>query len=623
MSIGHGGPGFSPRRMGGRGFAGGPPMARPAEKPKDLKGTLIRLTGYLQPFAVQFYIVFLMTILSTLFNIIAPKIMGKATTKLFEGLIAKMMHIPGAKIDFAYILKILILLAAIYSFSSLFSYLQQYIMVGVSQRTVENMRRDVFNKLSKLPLKYFDSRNHGEILSRVTNDIDNISATLQQNIIQLLSSFVTIIGIVIMMLTISPLMTLITAVTLPLSVVATLSVASRSQKLFSKQQRVLGELNGHIEETYGGFNVVKAFNREKDMIKVFDEINENLYGASWKAQFMSGIIMPIMNFISNLGYIAVCILGGIFVTRKSITIGDVQAFLQYSRQFNQPITQTANVVNIIQSTIASAERVFEILDEEEEVPDEEKIVLKEVNGDVKFENVWFSYRQDTPLIEDLNIDVKSGQTVAIVGPTGAGKTTLVNLLMRFYEIQGGRITVDGVDIRDISRENLRKIFGMVLQDTWLFNGTIKENIAYGKEGATDEEIIAAAKAAHAHHFIKTLPQGYDTVINEEASNLSQGQKQLITIARAVIANPDILILDEATSNVDTLTEIYIQKAMKSLMKGRTSFVIAHRLSTIRDADIILVVNKGKIVEKGTHRELLEKCGFYADLYKSQFMGAAV
>ncbi|KYO67352.1 ABC transporter ATP-binding protein [Thermovenabulum gondwanense] len=623
MSIGPGGPGFSGRRMGGRGFAGGPPMTRPAEKPKDFKNTLKRLIRYLKPYIFQFYIIIIMTILSTFFNIFAPKVMGKATTKLFEGFILKIRGVPGANIDFAYISHILLLLAGLYVLTSFFAYIQQYLMVGVSQKTVQNMRRDVFEKLSKLPLKYFDSRTHGEILSRVTNDIDNISVTLQQNITQFISSVVTILGIIIMMLTINPVLTLVTFATLPLSVFATISIASRSQKLFVKQQRVLGELNGHIEEVFGGHNLIKAFNRERDSIDYFNRINENLYDAGWRAQFMSGVVMPIMHFISNLGYIAVCILGGIFVTKRSITIGDVQAFLQYSRQFNQPITQLANIVNIIQSTIASAERVFEILDEEEEVADDAKQVLEKVKGDVKFEEVNFRYREDSPLIEDLDIDVKAGQTVAIVGPTGAGKTTLVNLLMRFYEIQGGRITVDGVDIRDISRENLRKIFGMVLQDTWLFNGTIKENIAYGKEGATDQEIIVAAKAAHAHHFIKTLPQGYDTVINEEASNLSQGQKQLITIARAVIANPDILILDEATSNVDTLTEIYIQKAMKSLMKGRTSFVIAHRLSTIRDADIILVVNKGKIVEKGTHRELLEKGGFYADLYKSQFMGAAV
>lgn len=620
MSMGPGGPAFSGRRMGGRGFAGGPPLARPSEKPKDFKGTLKRLIKYLRPFAYQFYLVFIMTILSTLFNIFAPKIMGKATTKLFEGFIAKMMRVPGAKIDFGYISKILIILAGLYVLSSLFSYLQQYLMVGVSQKTVQNMRKDVFDKLSNLPLKYFDSRTHGEILSRVTNDIDNISTTLQQNITQLISSFVTIVGIIIMMLTINPILTLITSVTLPLSIMATMSIASRSQRLFARQQKVLGELNGHTEEAYGGHNVVKAFNREKDLIKVFNDINETLYGAFWRAQFMSGIIMPIVNFISNLGYIIVCILGGIFVTKKSITIGDVQAFLHYSRQFNHPITQTANIVNIIQSTIASAERVFEILEEEEEVPDNPRFVLKDIRGGVKFENVRFSYKEDEPLIENLNIEVKAGQTVAIVGPTGAGKTTLVNLLMRFYEIQGGKITVDGVDIRDISRANLRRIFGMVLQDTWLFNGTIRENIAYGKEGASEEEVIEAAKAAHVHHFIKALPEGYNTVVNEEASNISQGQKQLIAIARAILANPEILILDEATSNVDTLTEIYIQKAMKTLMKGRTSFVIAHRLSTIKDADIILVVNKGKIVEKGTHRELLDKGGFYAELYKSQFMG---
>ncbi|ADL08408.1 ABC transporter ATP-binding protein [Thermosediminibacter oceani] len=621
MSAGPGGPVFTGRRHGGRGFVGGLPMVRPAEKPKDFKGTLGRLIKYLKPYAFEFFIVLILVLLSTVFNILGPKIMGEATTKLFEGLIAKRMHVPGAKIDFEYIAKILFILAGLYASSALFTYIQQYIMVSISQKTVLKMRNDVVEKLSKLPLKYFDSRTHGEILSRITNDIDNVSSTLQQSIIQLISAVVTIIGIVVMMLTINPVLTLITFVTLPLSIIATMSIAAKSQKLFAKQQRVLGELNGHVEETYGGHNIVKAFNREKDVLKIFNDINEELYNAAWKAQFMSGVIMPVMNFINNIGYVIVCVVGGIFVIKKILEIGDVQAFIQYSRQFNHPITQTANIVNIIQSTIASAERVFEILDEEEEVPDKAKFFLNDIKGKIKFENVKFSYKQNMPLIDNLNIEVSPGQTVAIVGPTGAGKTTLVNLLMRFYEIQDGRITIDGVDIRDISRANLRKIFGMVLQDTWLFSGTIKENIAYGKEGATDEEIIKAAKAAHAHHFIKTLPGGYDTLLNEEASNISQGQKQLITIARAFLADPEILILDEATSNVDTLTEIYIQKAMKNLMKGRTSFVIAHRLSTIKDADIILVVNNGKIIEKGTHKELLDRGGFYAELYKSQFLGA--
>jgi len=619
QNIGH-----QRRTFRGPGFGGGPPMARPVEKPKNFRGTLKRLLGYLRPFRLQFYIVFSMTILSTIFNIVNPKIMGKATTKLFEGLISKMMHIPGAKIDFEYIGRILLLTLSLYLLSSILAYVQQYIMAGVTQKVVLNMRSDIMEKLSKLPLKFYDSKTHGEILSRVTNDIDNISGTLQQSITQLLSAIVTITGVIIMMLTISPLLTFVVIITLPLSIIATASIASRSQRYFAKQQKVLGELNGHVEEMYGGHTIVKAFGHEEDAIKTFNQINQEYYEASWKAQFMSGIIMPIMNFISNIGYVLVCVVGGILVTKRKIEIGDIQAFIQYSRQFTQPITQTANIVNIIQSTIASAERVFEILDEKEEIPDKENAIsLKEVSGNVTFENVYFSYKDDVPLIEDLNVEVKPGQMVAIVGPTGAGKTTLVNLLMRFYDVKSGMITVDGIDIRDIKRENLRKIFGMVLQDTWLFSGTIKENIAYGKEGATNEEIINAAKAAHAHHFIKALPHGYNTVLNEEASNISQGQKQLITIARAILANPDILILDEATSNVDTLTEIYIQKAMKTLLEGRTSFVIAHRLSTIRNADLILVMNHGKIIEKGTHKELLEKGGFYAELYKSQFLGALV
>lgn len=608
---------FHGRRPGPRGFVGGPPMVRPAEKPKDLKGTLKRLLKYLRPYFFQIAIVFVLVVLANVFNVFGPRIMGDITTELFKGVVAKRTGL-GSKIDFGYILQKLTLLAALYISAAFFTYIQHYLMAVVSQRMVFSLRNEVMGKLTKLPLKFFDSRTYGDVLSRITNDIDNISTTLQQSILQLLSAVVTLLGIVAMMLAISPVLTFITLLTLPLSIAATMSIASRSQRLFSKQQAVLGNLTGHVEETYGGFNVIKAFNREGDFVRAFVEMNEKLYDASWRAQFLSGIIMPLMNFISNIGYVIVCAAGGIFVIRRVLEIGDVQAFIQYSRQFNHPITQTANITNIIQSTIASAERVFEILDEEEETPDNPKLVLKDVKGCVKFENVSFSYREDVPLIEDLNVEVKPGQKVAIVGPTGAGKTTIVNLLMRFYEIKKGRITVDGVDIRDISRENLRKIFGMVLQDTWLFSGTIRENIAYGKEGATEEEIINAAKAAHAHHFIKTLPGGYDAVLNEEASNISQGQKQLITIARAFLANPEILILDEATSNVDTVTEIYIQKALKNLMKGRTSFVIAHRLSTVKDADMILVINNGRIIEKGTHEELVKKGGFYAELYKSQF-----
>ncbi|MDI6600619.1 MAG: ABC transporter ATP-binding protein [Thermoanaerobacteraceae bacterium] len=610
------------RRHGGHG--GGPSMARAVEKPKDFWGSLKRLLGYLKPFAVQLVIVFVMAALSTTFNILSPRVIGMATTKLFEGFMEKMRHIPGAAIDFQYILNILIILLVLYILSSLFAYAQQYIMVGISQKVVLNMRKDIMQKLSKLPLRFYDSNSHGDVLSRVTNDVDNISNTLQQSITQLITAIVTLVGVIIMMLTISPILTLVTVITLPLSIIATASIASRSQKYFARQQKALGELNGHVEEMYGGHNIVKAFGHEGDAVKEFIEINDELYNASWRAQFMSGIIMPLMNFINNIGYVFVCAAGGVMVTRQSIVIGDIQAFIQYSRQFTQPITQTANIVNIIQSTLASAERVFQILDEPEEIPDKENAAtIEDAKGEVDFEHVYFSYNEDAPLIEDLNISVKSGQMIAIVGPTGAGKTTLVNLLMRFYDVQRGKIMVDGVDIMDLKKENLRRIFGMVLQDTWLFKGTIRENIAYGKEGATEEEILRAAKVANAHHFIKALPDGYNTVLNEEASNISQGEKQLITIARAVLADPDILILDEATSNVDTLTEVYIQKAMKNLMSGRTSFVIAHRLSTIRNADLILVMNNGKIIEQGTHDGLLKQGGFYADLYRSQFLGAFV
>ncbi|MHB1407363.1 MAG: ABC transporter ATP-binding protein, partial [Desulfitobacteriaceae bacterium] len=460
------------------------------------------------------------------------------------------------------------------------------------------------------------------ILSRVTNDVDNIATTLQQSLTQLITSIVTIVGIVIMMLWISPLMTLIALVTLPLSFLVTAKIAKRSQKYFVAQQKELGQLNGHVEEMYGGHPIVKAFGHEDKSINKFNEINERLYTAGWKAQFVSGLIMPLMNFISNIGYVFVSVVGGILVIKKSIEIGDVQAFIQYSRQFSWPIIQTANIANVIQSTVASAERVFELLDEIEEIPDKQEAkVIESSQGAVKFQNVKFGYKEDLTLIENMNIDVQPGQTIAIVGPTGAGKTTLVNLLMRFYEINDGKITVDGVDIRDLTRGGLRSIFGMVLQDTWLFNGTIRDNIAYGREGATEDDIVRAAKAAHADHFIRTLPDGYNTILNEEASNISQGQKQLLTIARALLADPAILILDEATSNVDTRTELLIQKAMIGLMRGRTSFVIAHRLSTIRDADLILVMNDGSVIEKGTHTELLVQGGFYADLYNSQFSGA--
>ncbi|MBT2696427.1 ABC transporter ATP-binding protein [Bacillus sp. ISL-40] len=613
-----------PRKPGlGPGGGFGPMgMGMPVQKAKNFKGTLNRLISYLKPYKIQLLSVLITAIISTIFAIVSPKIMGKATTKLFEGLMMKLRGVPGAKIDFEYIGQIIILLIGLYILSAIFAYLQQYIMAGVAQKTVYNLRKEVEEKLNRLPLNYFDSRTHGEILSRAVNDVDNISTTLQQSLTQLITSVVTIIGVIVMMLSISPLMTLIVIVTLPLSGVAIAKIAKKSQLYFKGQQKSLGELNGHVEEMYTGHKVVKVFGHEQKSIDKFERINETLYQSAWKAQFVSGMIMPLMSFINNIGYVLVSVVGGILVTKKAIEIGDIQAFIQYARQFSQPIAQTASIANVIQSTIASAERVFEILDEAEEVP--EAVATKVIStprGEVTFEHVTFGYEENEILIEDMQIDVKSGQTVAIVGPTGAGKTTLINLLMRFYEINSGRILIDGIDTRDLKREHLRSLFGMVLQDTWLFNSTIFDNIAYGREGATKEEVMAAARAANADHFIRTLPDGYDTILNEEASNISQGQKQLLTIARAILANPAILILDEATSSVDTRTEVQIQKAMNHLMKGRTSFVIAHRLSTIRDADLILVMNNGSVIEKGNHVELLEKGGFYADLYNSQFTGS--
>ena len=612
--------------FGGRG--GGPmgSLGKQVEKAKNFKGTLFRLLSYLKPQRTKFITVFIFAILSTIFSISGPKIMGKAITKIAEGFGAKMMamklHKPIPTMDFTYIGQIVLILLGLYLISAAFSYLQQYIMAGVAQKTVYNMRKEVDEKLSRLPLKFFDARTHGEILSRVTNDFDNISTTLQQSLTQLITSIVTILGVVVMMLSISPLLTLIVILTLPLYIVVTMNIAKHSQKHFAAQQKSLGELNGHVEEMYTGHKIVKAFGREDESMETFNAINDRLYTAGYKAQFISGIIMPLMRFVSNLGYVIISVVGAVFAIQGTITIGDILAFIQYSRQFTMPIVQTANIANIIQSTVASAERVFELLDEVEEVPDRaDAKVIAFPKGEVKFENVDFSYKDEEPLIKAMNIDVKQGHTIAIVGPTGAGKTTLVNLLMRFYEIGAGKITIDGLDIRDIKRGALRSMFGMVLQDTWLFNGTIMENIAYGREGATEEEVIQATRAAHAHHFIKTLPDGYNTILNEEASNISQGQKQLLTIARAILADPAILILDEATSSVDSRTEVYIQRAMTELMHGRTSFVIAHRLSTIRDAELILVMNKGSIIEMGNHIELLAQKGFYADLYNSQFTGA--
>ncbi|WP_323679682.1 ABC transporter ATP-binding protein [Exiguobacterium indicum] len=605
--------------------AGGPPPGGPGggnmmmlgEKPKDFKATFRRLLRYLRPRRTALVGVFLAAILSTVFMIAGPKIMGTAITELFEGAYAKFQGVPGAAIDFTKIGQILLWLAGLYIISSLFNYLQQYLMSGIAQKTVYDLREDVNHKLERLPLKYYDGRPNGETLSRVTNDIDTIGSTLQQSVTSFITSIVTIVGILIMMLTISPLLTLISLVSLPVSIFAIRPILKRSQKYFADQQRTLGQLNGHVEEMYTGHSVVKAFGHERKAVEQFDAVNEELYEAGRKAQFISGIIMPMMMFIGNISYVLISIVGGILVTQRAISIGDIQAFITYTRQFTQPITQTANIANIVQSTVAAAERVFELLDEEEEIKEVTAHRLTQAEGAVAFEHVDFGYGTDL-LIEDMNIDVSPGQTVAIVGPTGAGKTTMINLLMRFYELNGGTIRIDGIDTREMSREDLRTTFGMVLQDTWLFNGTIRDNLAYGKSGATEEQIIAAAKTAHADHFIRTLPDGYDTVLNEEASNISQGQKQLLTIARAVLADPPIMILDEATSSVDTRTEVFIQQAMRRLMEGRTSFVIAHRLSTIKDADLILVMNQGSVIEQGTHEELLEADGFYADLYNSQF-----
>ncbi|WHX63969.1 ABC transporter ATP-binding protein [Peribacillus frigoritolerans] len=596
---------------------GGGNMMMMGQKAKDFKGTLKRLLTYLKPRRNRLISVFFAAIMSTIFMIVGPKIMGNAITELFEGAYGKFQGIPGAAINFDKIGQILLLLAGLYALSSLFNYVQQYIMSSVAQDTVYDLREDVNKKLEKLPLKYFEGRPNGETLSRMTNDIDTIGSTLQQSLTQFITSIVTIVGIIIMMLSISPLLTLISIISLPLSIFAIRPILKRSQKHFADQQRKLGQLNGHIEEIYTGHQVVKAFGYEKKASAQFTEVNEELYKAGSKAQFISGIIMPVMFFIGNLSYVLISVVGGILVTQRSISIGDIQAFITYSKQFTQPITQTANIANIIQSTVAAAERVFELLDEEEEMKEQTTVNIKRANGAVSFEHVDFGYGEEM-LIEDMNIDVLPGQTVAIVGPTGAGKTTMINLLMRFYELNGGKITIDGLDTRNMARNDLRKNFGMVLQDTWLFNGTIKENIAYGKNGATDEEIFAAARTAHADHFIRTLPDGYETILNEEASNISQGQKQLLTIARAVLADPPIMILDEATSSVDTRTEVFIQKAMNRLMEGRTSFVIAHRLSTIKDADLILVMEQGKVIEKGTHSDLLRENGFYAELYNSQF-----
>lgn len=750
--------------VNGRGPFGGPGgghgpggFGRPVEKPKDFKGTLKRLLGYLKPFRVNLAIVFICAVVSTVFAIASPKVQSKAVNKLTDGymartmlnemskiqkqavekmneqmkelipgrtsgfggqasgagqganginnaafqmtpeemeavrefmalpmldevedseqkadIAAKMMALgekmpfmqqetqedtkrdgeqseeqdseqamqpvkftqeqindglraireTGGKIDFKYILQIIIILISIYILSSLFQFITQWVMSTVAQRTSYQLRKDVDTKLARLPLKYYDSKTHGEILSRVTNDVDSISNTLQQSITQMITAMIQIVGYIVMMLVTSPMLTLIVMATLPLYVLTTAFAAKKSQKFFASQQKELGELSGHVEEMYAGHKVVKAFAHESESIEEFESVNDRLYEAGWKAQFVSGIMFPLMNFVSNIGYVLICVFGGIWMTQNRLRLGDIIAFIQYSRSFTQPIVQTANIANIIQSTVACAERVFEVLDEQEEAPDAaDAVMLEYAKGDVRFDHMDFSYAENEPLITNMNLSLRRGDTIAIVGPTGAGKTTLVNLLMRFYEINKGSIMIDGVDIRNIQRNALRGMFGMVLQDTWLFNGTIRDNIAYGREGASMDDIVRAATAAHADYFIRTLPDGYDTVLNEEATNISQGQKQLLTIARAILADPAILILDEATSSVDTRTELLIQKAMVNLMRDRTSFVIAHRLSTIRDAELILVMNHGTIIEQGRHKELLAKGGFYADLYNSQFTGA--
>ncbi|PKL07687.1 MAG: ABC transporter [Spirochaetae bacterium HGW-Spirochaetae-7] len=607
----------------GHGPGGG--LGRPVEKAKDFKGTMRRLVGYLKPYSPSIMLVFGMAVLSTVFSVAGPKILGQSITILFEGVMAVAKHLPGAAIDYQRIGAILLTLLGLYLVSSAFSYATGLVMAGVSQKTVYSLRSSIDEKLARLPLSYFDGRTHGEILSRVTNDVDVIANTLQQSLVQVITSVVTLVGSVAMMFSISWKLSLVALATLPFYVLTTMFVAKRSQGYYKQQQKLLGELNGHVEEMYSGHQVVKAFGYERRSVGHFDEVNGKLYSVAWKAQFISGIIMPVMNFINNLGYVAIAVIGGVMASKRAISLGDIQAFIQYARQFTQPIIQTANIANILQSTMAASERVFEVLDEAEESADAPAASIavdtfEKTCGDVSFEGISFGYTDDKLLMDGLSLTAPCGETIAIVGPTGAGKTTLVNLLMRFYELKGGRITIGGVDIHDIPRGTLRRSFGMVLQDAWLFGGTLRENIAYGRECATEEEIVAAASAAHADHFIRGLPHGYDTVLNEDATNLSQGQRQLLTIARAFLADPRILILDEATSSVDTRTETVVRKAMERLLEGRTSFVIAHRLSTIRDAHTILVMNEGNIVEKGSHDELLAADGFYADLYRSQFLG---
>ena len=600
------------------GGMGGGHMKMGQEKAKDFKGTMKKLISYLSPYKLAILLVIVFAIGSSVFNIVGPKILGNATTKIFEGLVSKVSN-SGGGIDFDAIFRTLTILASLYIISSIFSFVQTFITSDISQKVSYNLRKSISEKINKLPLNYYDRKTNGEVLSRVTNDIDAISQNLNQILSQMITSATTLIGVLIMMLSISVTMTLVSLIVIPLSLVMIMLVVKKSQKHFRAQQEYLGHTNGHIEEMYSGHNIMKAFNGEEKAIEEFDKLSDTLYNSAWKSQFLSGMMMPIMTFIGNLGYVIVAIMGGFLAIRNKIQVGDILAFIQYVRSFMQPIAQTAQIANVMQQTAAAAERVFEFLEEEEVVEDvKDPISTEGIEGAVEFDHVRFGYNEDKIIINDFSINIKPGQKVAIVGPTGAGKTTIVKLLMRFYELNGGKILIDGHDYRDFTRNDLRKIFGMVLQDTWLFNGSIMENIRYGRLDASDEQVIEAAKLAHAHHFIKTLADGYNMEINEEADNISQGQKQLLTIARAILSDPKILILDEATSSVDTRTEVLIQQAMENLMEGRTSFIIAHRLSTIKNADVILVMKDGDIVEQGTHEELLKSKGFYSELYNSQF-----
>ena len=602
------------RRMGGRG-------QMPVEKAKDFKGSIGKLFAYMKQYHAAVAVVILCAIASTVFSVIGPDILGKATTELSNGLLAKIQG--TGSIDFIKIGQILLFVLGLYLLSTLFSFVQGWLMTGVTQKVCYRMRKDISEKIDRMPMAYFESRTYGEVLSRITNDVDTLGQSLNQSITQIITSAATMVGVLVMMLRISPLMTLIAVVILPISVTLISLVVKKSQKYFKQQQEYLGHINGQVEETYAGHTVIQAYNKEKDMVQQFQETNDTLYHSAWKSQFLSGLMQPIMMFVGNLGYAAVALSGGLLAIRGTITIGDIQAFIQYVKNFTQPMQQIAQVLNQVQSMAAAGERVFEFLEEAEEVQTaEHPLELANVEGNVDFQHVSFGYQPEQCVIHDFSAKVKSGQKIAIVGPTGAGKTTMVKLLMRFYDVSGGAILLDGHDVRDFDRHKLRESFGMVLQDTWLFQGTIMENIRYGRLDATDEEVIAAAKAAHADSFIRQLPDGYQMELNEDASNVSQGQKQLLTIARAILADNRVMILDEATSSVDTRTEILIQKAMDHLMEGRTSFIIAHRLSTIRNADMILVMKDGDIIEQGTHEELLERNGFYADLYRSQFAQTA-